>query len=157
MALLIIVLTIVWLEIFLPMLSFHSISKIPLAKHIKIPKDLQMIHSIKYTTLDESQSNEKCILHSLLVLWECKVCGVQYVGSICTPFRNRFNNYKAACSRKFYGGSSGIPQADFFWQVTRKDTRSSFQWHISFLLSFHRLFIYYFTFFNYIFSFPSCM
>ena len=27
-------------------------------------------------------------------------------------FRNRFNNYKA-CSCKFYGGSSELPQADF--------------------------------------------
>ena len=51
---------------------------------------------------------------------ECKVCGVQYVGSTCTPFRLRFNNYKA-CNRKFIGGSSGIPQADFFRHFAGKD------------------------------------
>ena len=54
-----------------------------------------------------------CDSSNVVYLMECKVCGVQYVGSTCTPFRLRFNNYKA-CNRKFIGGSSGIPQADFF-------------------------------------------
>ena len=53
-----------------------------------------------------------CDSSNALYLMECKVCGVQYVGSTCTPFRLRFNNYKA-CNRKFIGGSSGIPQAVF--------------------------------------------
>ena len=46
-----------------------------------------------------------------------RVCDVQYVGSTCTPFRNRFNHYKA-CGRKFCGGSSGVPQAEFFRHFT---------------------------------------
>ena len=36
----------------------------------------------------------------------------QYVGSTSTPFRYRFNNYKA-CFRKFSSGSS-VPQMDLF-------------------------------------------
>ena len=48
----------------------------------------------------------------MVYLLECNVCGVQYVGSTNTPFRLRFNNYKA-CNRKFSQGSS-VPQAEFF-------------------------------------------
>ena len=40
------------------------------------------------------------------------MCGVQYVGGISTPFRLRFNNYKA-CFHRFRSGSS-VPQMDFF-------------------------------------------
>ena len=40
-----------------------------------------------------------CDLPNVVYLMECKVCGVQYVCSTCTPFRLRFNNYKA-CSRR---------------------------------------------------------
>ena len=58
-----------------------------------------------------------CDSSDVVYLMECRVCGVQYVGSTCTPFRTRFNNYKA-CGRKFYGGSSGIPQAEFFRHFT---------------------------------------
>ena len=53
-----------------------------------------------------------CDSSNVVYLLECTVCGVQYVGSTCTPFRLRFNNYKA-CSRKFnlgasyFGGLSG--------------------------------------------------
>ena len=35
-----------------------------------------------------------------MYLFECTVCGVEYVGSTYTPFEIRFNNHKA-CSRKF--------------------------------------------------------
>eukprot|EP00794_Sanderia_malayensis_P018386 gene18386-20236_t len=42
----------------------------------------------------------------------CKVCGMQYVGSTFTPFRNRFNNYKSSC-RKFEKGEM-VGQADFY-------------------------------------------
>ena len=46
-----------------------------------------------------------CDSSNVVYLIECNVCGVQYVGSTCTAFRLRFNNYKA-CSRKFkYLGS----------------------------------------------------
>ena len=41
-----------------------------------------------------------CDSSNVVYLSECTVCGVQYVGSTCTPLRLRFNNYKA-CSRKF--------------------------------------------------------
>ena len=49
----------------------------------------------------------------MVYLLECNVCGIQYVGSTCIPFRTRFNNYKA-CYRKFSGGASGVPLADIF-------------------------------------------
>ena len=48
-------------------------------------------------------------------------CGVQYVGSTCTPFRLRFNNYKA-CSRKFNAGAS-VPQVEFFRHFTEEGHR----------------------------------
>ena len=53
-----------------------------------------------------------CDSSNVVYLLECTVCGVQYVGSTCTPFRLRFNNYKA-CSRKFNLGAS-VPQVEFF-------------------------------------------
>ena len=46
------------------------------------------------------------------ILLDCVVCGFQYVDSTSTPFRLRFNNYKA-CYRKFRLGSS-VPQMEFF-------------------------------------------
>ena len=53
-----------------------------------------------------------CDSSGVVYLFDCVVCGVQYVGSTNTPFRLRFNNYKA-CYRKFRSGSS-VPQMDFF-------------------------------------------
>ena len=53
-----------------------------------------------------------CDSSNVVYLLECCICGVQYVGSTRTPFRIRFNNYKA-CSRKFSLGAS-VPQAEFF-------------------------------------------
>ena len=47
-----------------------------------------------------------------MYLIDCVVCGFQYVGSTSTPFRRRFNTYKA-CYRSFRSGSS-VPQMDFF-------------------------------------------
>ena len=55
---------------------------------------------------------------NVVYLLECTVCGVQYVGSTCTPFRLRFNNYKA-CSRKFNSGAS-VPQVEFFRHFTEE-------------------------------------
>ena len=37
-----------------------------------------------------------CDSSNVVYLTESKVGGVQYVGSTCTPFRLRFNNYKRA-------------------------------------------------------------
>ena len=51
-------------------------------------------------------------------LLECTVDGVQYVGSTCTPFRPRFDSYKAR-SRKLNSGAS-VPQAEFFRHFTEK-------------------------------------
>ena len=34
-----------------------------------------------------------CDSSDVVYLIECRVFGVQYVGSTCTPFRNEFNNY----------------------------------------------------------------
>ena len=59
-----------------------------------------------------------CDSSNVVYLLECTVCGVQYVGSTCTPFRLRFNNYKA-CSRKFNSGAS-VPQVEFFRHFTEE-------------------------------------
>ena len=56
---------------------------------------------------------------------ECNVCGVQCVGSTNTPFRLRFNNYKA-CNRKFSQGSS-VPQAEFFRHFSGEGQRGFLQ------------------------------
>ena len=53
-----------------------------------------------------------CDSSNVADLLECTVCGVQYVGSTCTPFRLRFNDDKA-CSCKINLGAS-VPQAEFF-------------------------------------------
>ena len=53
-----------------------------------------------------------CDSSNVVYLFDCVVCGFQYVGSTSTPFRLRFNNYKA-CYCKFKPGSS-VPQMDFF-------------------------------------------
>ena len=58
-----------------------------------------------------------------MYLLECTVCGVQYVGRTCTPFRLRFNIYKA-CSRKFNLGFS-VPQAEFFRHFTEEGHHGS--------------------------------
>ena len=59
-----------------------------------------------------------CDSSNVVYLLECTVCGVQYVGSTCTPFRLRFNNYKA-CSRKFNSGAS-VPKVEFFRHFTEE-------------------------------------
>ena len=53
-----------------------------------------------------------CDSSGVVYLLGCKVCGMQYVGSTFTPFRNRFNNYKSSC-RKFEKGEM-VGQADFY-------------------------------------------
>ena len=60
-----------------------------------------------------------CDSSNVVYLFDCVVCGVQYVGSTSTPFRLRFNNYKA-CYRRFRSGSS-VPQMDFFRHFLRMD------------------------------------
>ena len=59
-----------------------------------------------------------CDSSNVVYLLECTVCGVQYVGSTCTPFRLRFNNYEA-CSRKFNSGAS-VPKVEFFRHFTEE-------------------------------------
>ena len=53
-----------------------------------------------------------CDSSNVVYLLECTVCGVKFVGSTGTPFRVKFDNYKA-CSRKFNAGAS-VPQTEFF-------------------------------------------
>ena len=59
-----------------------------------------------------------CDSSNVVYLLDCVVCGFQYVGSTSTPFRLRFNNYKA-CYRKFRLGSS-VPQMEFFRHFSEK-------------------------------------
>ena len=56
-----------------------------------------------------------CNSSNLIYLLECNTCSLKYVGSTCTPFRTRSDNYKI-CKCSFNGGSSGVPQADNFRQ-----------------------------------------
>ena len=52
-----------------------------------------------HSTIDSRQYRINYSLNwdssNVVYLLECTVCGVPYVGSTCTPFRLRFNNYKA--------------------------------------------------------------
>ena len=66
-----------------------------------------------------------CDSSNAVYLLECNVCRVQYVGSTNTPFRLRFNNYKA-CYSKFSQGSSE-PQADFFRHFSGEGHRGFLQ------------------------------
>ena len=70
-----------------------------------------------------------CDSSNVVYLFDCVVCGFQYVGSTSTPFRLRFNNYKA-CYRRFRSGSS-VPKMDFFRQklVWGDRIRDSFWQH----------------------------
>ena len=70
-----------------------------------------------------------CDSSGVVYLFDYVVCGVQYVGSTNTPFRLRFNNYKA-CYRRFRSGSS-IPQMDFFRHFLRKDIMGSWKTFVS--------------------------
>ena len=67
-----------------------------------------------YATRKEYKINFSfnCDSSDAVYLFDCVVCGVQYVGSTSTPFRLRSNNYKA-CYRRFRSGSS-VSQMDFF-------------------------------------------
>ena len=67
-----------------------------------------------HATSKEYKSNFSfnCDSSGVVYLLDCVVCGVQYVGSTNTPFRLRFNNYKA-CYRRYRSGSS-VPQMVFF-------------------------------------------
>ena len=53
-----------------------------------------------------------CDSSNVIYLFDHVVCGFQYVGSTCTPFRYRFNKHKACC-RKFSSKSS-VPQMGLF-------------------------------------------
>ena len=68
----------------------------------------------------EYRINYSCNCDSLNVVYllECTVCDVQYVGSTCTPFSLRFNNYKAR-SRNFTSGAS-VPKAEVFRHFTEE-------------------------------------
>ena len=52
-----------------------------------------------------------CDSKCLIYLYSCKVCGIQYVGSIVDRFRLRWNNYKT-CQRNAADG--GTPNQHYF-------------------------------------------
>ena len=54
----------------------------------------------------------KCDMSNVAYLLECNFCGLQHVGSTCTPFRVRFNNYKSYY-RRFNGRLQGYPRLKF--------------------------------------------
>ena len=54
-----------------------------------------------------------CGSSNVVYMLECHVCGLQYVGSTCTSFRVRFDNYKS-CNRRFNGDASEVPRVDIF-------------------------------------------
>ena len=62
-----------------------------------------------------------CDSSNVIYLFDCVVCGVQYVGSTSTPFKYRFHNYKA-CFRKFSSGSS-VSQMDLFRHFSEENHR----------------------------------
>ena len=59
-----------------------------------------------------------CDSSNVVYLFDCVVCGFQYMGSTSTPFRLMFNNYEA-CYRRFKSGSS-VPQMDFFRHLSEE-------------------------------------
>ena len=59
-----------------------------------------------------------CDSSNVVYLFDCVVCRFQYVSSTSTPFRLRFNNYKA-CYRRFRSGSS-VPQMYFFRHFSKE-------------------------------------
>ena len=73
-----------------------------------------------------------CDLSGVVYLFDCVVCGVQYVGSTNTPFRLGFNNYMA-CYRRFRSGSS-VPQMGFFRHFLRKHIMGLWKIFVSLLL-----------------------
>ena len=71
-----------------------------------------------------------CDSSNVVYLFDCVVCGFQYMGSTSTPFRLMFNNYEA-CYRRFKSGSS-VPQMDFLGICLRRDIMAF--WKTSMLL-----------------------
>ena len=59
-----------------------------------------------------------CDSSGVVYLFNFFVCGVQYESSTSTPFRLRFNNYRA-CYRRFWSGFS-VPQMDFFRHLSKE-------------------------------------
>ena len=60
-----------------------------------------------------------CDLSNVVYLFDCVVCGFQFVGSTSTPFRYRFNNYRV-CYCKFSSGSS-VSHMDLFRQFSEEN------------------------------------
>ena len=70
---------------------------------------------ISRVTNEEYRTNFSfnCDSSNMVYTLECSVCGLKYVGSTCTSFRIRFNNYMS-CNCRFNRGASGVPQAEIF-------------------------------------------
>ena len=67
-----------------------------------------------------------CNSRNVVYMVQCKVCKIQYVGSACTKFRMRFNNYKA-CFKK-YSLNKSVPQASFHAHFSQTDHNGMDDW-----------------------------
>ena len=66
--------------------------------------------------------NSKCVVY----LAECKICGIQYVGSVSTKFRLRFNNYKSA--HRKYNSDQNTPQQSFHAHFSQENHNGMEDW-----------------------------
>ena len=67
-----------------------------------------------------------CNSKGVVYLAECKICGIQYVGSASTKFRLRFNNYKSA-HRKYRSGQN-TPQQSFHAHFSQENHNGMEDW-----------------------------
>ena len=71
---------------------------------------------------DKLHCNSKNVVYKV----QCKACFKQYVGSTCTKFRMRFNNYKS-CFRKHASGEA-VPQMLFHNHFSQLDHNGMNDW-----------------------------
>ena len=71
---------------------------------------------------EDLNCNSKCVVY----LAQCKVCGIQYVGSASTKFRLRFNNYKSAYRKDSSG--QPVPQTFFHAHFAQDDHHGMEDW-----------------------------
>ena len=67
-----------------------------------------------------------CNSKNVVYMVQCKACFKQYVGSTCTKFRMRFNNYKS-CFRKHASGEA-VPQMLFHNHFSQLDHNGMNDW-----------------------------
>ena len=81
-------------------------------------RDLKNTYTIK--------NRLNCNSQNVVYLVQCKTCNMQYVGSTCTKFRLRFNNY-SCCHGKFSTNKS-IAQASFHAHFSQPDHHGMDDW-----------------------------